>query len=255
MAPRSLEEPKTVTWNPVTGCDRVSAGCDHCYALALAKRLKAMGVEKYQADGDPATSGPGFGLTMHPKMLQQPYHWRSPRIVFVNSVVKGVDVVSEPVASLVDLGSLDLDSGRNAGIRRERRDEPGLFVLDLQVRQQHLAQKLRPLAEHLRSVLGLPVRIASEVRVVVILDRPGAQALREPPDKSPVCHGDRDDWVDATVPVRAHSGDEYAALAVHDPGYVGPLFQGQSADSIRRSSRIPLPFQAPVAVPVVPLFG
>ncbi len=48
------------TWNPVTGCDRVSAGCDNCYALTLAKRLKAMGAAKYQNDGDPRTSGPGF---------------------------------------------------------------------------------------------------------------------------------------------------------------------------------------------------
>ncbi|WP_235559420.1 DUF5131 family protein, partial [Microbacterium sp. Leaf351] len=41
-----------VTWNPTTGCDRVSPGCDHCYALTLAKRLKAMGAEKYQNDGN-----------------------------------------------------------------------------------------------------------------------------------------------------------------------------------------------------------
>ena len=51
-----------VTWNPTTGCDRISAGCDNCYALTLAKRLKAMGQAKYQNDGDPRTSGPGFGL-------------------------------------------------------------------------------------------------------------------------------------------------------------------------------------------------
>ena len=47
------------TWNPTTGCDRISAGCDNCYALTLAKRLKAMGSAKYQTDGDPRTSGPG----------------------------------------------------------------------------------------------------------------------------------------------------------------------------------------------------
>ena len=58
-----------VTWNPTTGCDRISAGCDNCYALALAKRLKAMGQAKYQNDGDPRTSGPGFGLTVHPGAL------------------------------------------------------------------------------------------------------------------------------------------------------------------------------------------
>jgi protein gp37 len=52
-----------VTWNPTTGCDRISPGCDNCYALTLAKRLKAMGQVKYQRDGGPRTSGPGFGVT------------------------------------------------------------------------------------------------------------------------------------------------------------------------------------------------
>lgn len=74
------------TWNPVTGCDRTSPGCDNCYALTLAKRLKAMGQPKYQRDGDPRTSGPGFGLTMHPQVLDQPLRWRKPRHVFVNSM-------------------------------------------------------------------------------------------------------------------------------------------------------------------------
>ncbi|MGX7823547.1 DUF5131 family protein [Actinokineospora sp. 24-640] len=86
MAGRSTIEWTEVTWNPTTGCDRISAGCDNCYALALAKRLKAMGTEKYQTDGDPRTSGPGFGVALHPDTLDQPYHWRSPRVVFVNSM-------------------------------------------------------------------------------------------------------------------------------------------------------------------------
>lgn len=63
MADKSAIEWTEATWNPVTGCDRVSAGCDHCYAQTLAKRLKAMGSAKYQNDGDPRTSGPGFGIT------------------------------------------------------------------------------------------------------------------------------------------------------------------------------------------------
>jgi protein gp37 len=74
------------TWNPVTGCDRVSAGCDNCYAMALAKRLKAMGSPKYQRDGDPAASGPGFGLTTHEAALAVPFGWARPRRVFVNSM-------------------------------------------------------------------------------------------------------------------------------------------------------------------------
>lgn len=74
------------TWNPTTGCDQVSPGCDNCYALTMAKRLKAMGQAKYQTDGDPRTSGPGFGLAMHSDVLEQPLRWRKPRRVFVNSM-------------------------------------------------------------------------------------------------------------------------------------------------------------------------
>lgn len=77
---------KGETWNPVTGCDRVSPGCAHCYALEFAARLKAMGRERYQRDGDPKTSGPGFGLTLHRDKLAEPLRWRKPRAVFVNSM-------------------------------------------------------------------------------------------------------------------------------------------------------------------------
>lgn len=86
MAKRTGIEWTEVTWNPTTGCDRVSPGCDHCYALTLAKRLKAMGAEKYQIDGNPVTSGPGFALTLHESALDQPYRWTGRRTVFVNSM-------------------------------------------------------------------------------------------------------------------------------------------------------------------------
>jgi protein gp37 len=74
------------TWNPVTGCDRISPGCDRCYALTLAGRLKLMGSAAYQTDGDPRTSGPGFAVTLHPDRLDEPLRWRKPRRVFVNSM-------------------------------------------------------------------------------------------------------------------------------------------------------------------------
>ena len=86
MADGSSIEWTEATWNPTTGCDRVSAGCDNCYALTLAKRLKAMGSPKYQNDGDPRTSGPGFGVTIHQDALSIPLRWREPRLVFVNSM-------------------------------------------------------------------------------------------------------------------------------------------------------------------------
>lgn len=86
MADRSAIEWTQATWNPTTGCDRISAGCDHCYALTLAKRLKAMGSAKYQTDGDDRTSGPGFGVATHLDALRTPLKWRTPRVVFVNSM-------------------------------------------------------------------------------------------------------------------------------------------------------------------------
>ena len=84
------------TWNPVTGCDKVSPGCGMprfdgdasggCYAMAMAKRLKAMGQAKYQTDGDLRTSGPGFGVAVHHDALDIPFKWRKPQRVFVNSM-------------------------------------------------------------------------------------------------------------------------------------------------------------------------
>jgi protein gp37 len=76
----------TDVWNPSTGCDRVSPGCAHCYALDLAARLKRMGKEKYQRDGPPGSSGPGFGLTLHERVLDLPLRQRRPRTYFVNSM-------------------------------------------------------------------------------------------------------------------------------------------------------------------------
>lgn len=85
MSTKSSIEWTEATWNPTTGCDRISPGC-RCFALTLAKRLKAMGSAKYQVDGDPRTSGPGFGVTVHPAVMDEPLSWRIPRKVFVNSM-------------------------------------------------------------------------------------------------------------------------------------------------------------------------
>lgn len=65
------------TWNPVTGCTKVSQGCKHCYAERMAKRLQAMGAANYSQ---------GFRVTLHPDMLDKPRHWKQPRRIFVNSM-------------------------------------------------------------------------------------------------------------------------------------------------------------------------
>lgn len=76
MAQSSIEWTE-MTWNPTTGCDKVSAGCKFCYAEVMAKRLKAMGVEKYSN---------GFELSLHEDELKTPYTWKKSKMVFVNSM-------------------------------------------------------------------------------------------------------------------------------------------------------------------------
>ncbi len=66
-----------MTWNPVTGCTKVSQGCKHCYAERMAKRLKAMRSPRYQN---------GFKVTLHPDLLDVPKRWKQPRLIFVNSM-------------------------------------------------------------------------------------------------------------------------------------------------------------------------
>ena len=77
MAGRSHIEWTEATWNPVTGCTKVSAGCKNCYAERLALRLQLMGNRRYQN---------GFRLTLHEDVVDLPRSWRSGRMIFVNSM-------------------------------------------------------------------------------------------------------------------------------------------------------------------------
>jgi protein gp37 len=77
MANNSHIEWTDATWNPVTGCSKISPGCKFCYAERLACRLQAMGQKNYRN---------GFDVTLQPHMLEHPLRWRKPRRVFVNSM-------------------------------------------------------------------------------------------------------------------------------------------------------------------------
>lgn len=77
MAAKSPIEWTEATWNPVTGCDKVSPGCAHCYAERMARRLHAMGQRNY-ADG--------FAVRTHEHMLEHPLRWKRPQKIFVNSM-------------------------------------------------------------------------------------------------------------------------------------------------------------------------
>jgi len=77
MAQLSSIEWTDATWNPVTGCTKISPGCKHCYAERMAKRLAAMGQQRYLN---------GFQLTLQSDVVDQPLSWKKPRLVFVNSM-------------------------------------------------------------------------------------------------------------------------------------------------------------------------
>jgi protein gp37 len=77
MATVSTIEWTEMTWNPVTGCVKISHGCKHCYAERMAKRLKAMGAVRYRE---------GFRPTLHEDLIDAPRGWKRPRLIFVNSM-------------------------------------------------------------------------------------------------------------------------------------------------------------------------
>lgn len=84
------------TWNPVTGCNSVSEGCEKCYARRMARRLKAMGTPGYED---------GFAIRCHPDRLEKPLHWRDPRRIFVCSMgdLFHADVPFEFVKRVIDI--------------------------------------------------------------------------------------------------------------------------------------------------------
>lgn len=77
MATNSAIEWTEATWNPLTGCTKISPGCKHCYAERMALRLQAMGQPNYVN---------GFKLTMHEQALELPLRWKKPQVIFVNSM-------------------------------------------------------------------------------------------------------------------------------------------------------------------------
>jgi len=77
MAGKSKIEWTEVTWNPITGCTKISEGCLNCYAEKMAKRLNAMGQDKYRNS---------FKVTLHPNCLNEPLNWKKPQVIFVCSM-------------------------------------------------------------------------------------------------------------------------------------------------------------------------
>lgn len=96
MGSKSSIEWTECTWNPVTGCTKISPGCVHCYAERMAKRLKAMGQPNYVN---------GFELTLHKDALELPLRWKKPKTIFVNSMS---DLFHEDVPDTFILSAFDV---------------------------------------------------------------------------------------------------------------------------------------------------
>jgi protein gp37 len=96
MAFNSAIEWTESTWNPMTGCTKISLGCKNCYAERMAKRLQAIGQTKYKN---------GFKLTLHPNMLNVPLTWKKPQMIFVNSMsdIFHEDAPTDFIKSIFDM--------------------------------------------------------------------------------------------------------------------------------------------------------
>lgn len=84
------------TWNPITGCTKCSAGCLHCYAETFAKRLQAMGNERYKN---------AFQVTVHRDIFERPLEWQKPKMIFVNSMsdIFHEDIPDQDILDLFDV--------------------------------------------------------------------------------------------------------------------------------------------------------
>lgn len=106
MSERTGIEWTDATWNPVTGCTRVSTGCDHCYAATLAeKRLRQVYLRRIPVIDSPENRADPFAVRLWPERLDRPIHWTEPRMIFVNSMsdLFHVDVPDEFVRTVFEV--------------------------------------------------------------------------------------------------------------------------------------------------------
>src|SRR6266704_6398314 len=205
MAETSIEW-ATKVWNPTTGCDKVSPGwglprfvgddTGGCYALAMARRLKAMGSAKYQHDGDPRTSGPGFGLTTHADALRLPHTWGSPERVFVNSMsdlsvgVDGPSATPWVALPLVKMATVNRRGARQmSGMWLPVSPSPAMGDLE-QAKFTHPLCEVGPRV--IGGIGGQPVLVVARVGGVVVgLVAVGDGALEELPQPLGLADGAR----------------------------------------------------------------
>lgn len=148
MATQSTIEWTEMTWNPVTGCSKVSEGCRHCYAERMAKRLRAMGSARYEN---------GFRVTLHDDLIDLPRRMRQPRVIFVNSMsdLFHEDVPADFVARVFDTmaacpqHTFQVLTKRSARLRElaPLLPWPGNVWMGVSVEDERVLQRVRDLQE------------------------------------------------------------------------------------------------------------
>ena len=146
------------SWNPITGCTKISSGCQHCYAEVMARRLKAMKVDKYQN---------GFQVTLHDDCLDEPVQWKKPKTIFVCSMsdIFHKDVSFEFIDKILNV--IERTPQHRYQILTKRADRmaeyfstrnvPGNAWLGVTVD----VQTSKPRIEALRSIQNVPIRFLS----------------------------------------------------------------------------------------------
>ena len=172
------------TWNPVTGCSKVSPGCDNCYMFALYPRLSAMGVRGYEATPDT--------VTVLPERLEVPLRWTRPRLVFVNSMSD----LFHPRVPLAFIGEVfDVMGRAEAHVFQVLTKRPH--------RMRHIIEKLDiRVARNVWLGVSAENQKFADSRLPPLLDVPcavrfvSAEPLLGPLDLSPWLHGpERVDWL------------------------------------------------------------
>ncbi len=239
------------TWNPVTGCTRVSAGCDHCYAFAQHD-MRHVAWKRGRFPTAPAQYHLPFSrVQLLPERLEVPLHWRKPRRVFVNSVVERVDLIAQAVANLVNLAISNLHAGRYARVNGEGRHEPCLFGLHLQIGDKGRAEQLSALAEHLKAVLRLHVRVPAQIGLIVQFHCASLEPFCQPVNDAAMCHGDSHDRVHAAVPLRPHGSHVDRPFTVHQSSDVRAFFRCERRNRIRRAACLTFGPEPEIARPII----
>ena len=171
-----------------------------------------------------------------------------------SGLIQSVDLIAQSVALGVDIATLDFHSRSDSGLCREQTYQARLFAFPHKIRKRGRTEQRGTLTEKLDPVAGANVWSPPQSGVVVMLDSPRVQSLRQPFKNAQVCHRDGDDRVNRPSALWADFSHINRPLTINQASYVSPLFNGQRGDRVRWLRGRMISLQAKIAVSVVSLF-